>query len=85
MAPDERASRYNSTPRKVFDKSMDRISARAKRDREDHRADMKALISRIYNLENELELLTEHVRNHCQQLLPEENDFVSHERDMRDS
>ncbi len=40
--------------RKVFDKHVDRMEIKRKRDREDHRADMQALIKRLLNLENQL-------------------------------
>ncbi len=59
MPADPPWNRYNSTPRKVFDKHVDRIELRRQRDRQDHRADMQALIKRLLNLENQLEQLTE--------------------------
>ena len=73
-------NRYNSTPRKVFDKYIDRMAVRRTRDLEDHRADMKALIRRLDNLETQLTLATEdydelrqHVATHCRRISsPEE-------------
>ncbi len=44
-------NQYNSTPRKVFDTYIDRMAIKRERDREDHRADMQALIKRLSNLE----------------------------------
>ncbi len=58
-------NRYSSTPRKIFDKHVDRIAAHRQRDRQDHRADMQALIQRLNNLEDQLTHLAEHVRRHC--------------------
>ncbi len=40
--------------RKVFDAHVDRVEAKRQRDRDDHRADMKALLKRIENLELQL-------------------------------
>ncbi len=74
-------NRYNSTPRKVFDKHVDRMETKRQRDREDHRADMQALIKRLINLEHNLLQLTEqhedlerHVAAHCQKIDLEEED-----------
>ncbi len=64
----EGPNKYNSTPRKVFDKYIDKMAIRRDRDRQDHRADMQALISRIQNLEDQLIHLTEHVRQHCDRI-----------------
>ncbi len=44
----------NRLTRKVFDKHVDRMEQKRKRDLEDHRADQKALFQRIRNLENQL-------------------------------
>ncbi len=52
-----KANRYSHTPRKVFDKAMDRMDLKRQRDREDHRADMAALIKRLLNLEREVTAL----------------------------
>ncbi len=76
-------NQYNSTPRKVFDAYIDRIAVKRQRDREDHRADMQALISRIQNLEDQLTHLTEHVRQHCDRILVETDD--PHERPLEDA
>ncbi len=40
--------------RKVFDRHVDQMEIKRKRDRDDHRADMKALFQRLRNLENQL-------------------------------
>ncbi len=37
-------NQYNSTPRKVFDSYIDRMAVKLQRQRDDHRADMKALV-----------------------------------------
>ncbi len=58
-------NRYSNTPRKVFDKHVDRMEEKRLRDKQDHRADLKAIFSRLKNLENQLELLHEHVESHC--------------------
>ncbi len=78
MAYKHEADRYSSTPRKVFDKHVDRMETKRLRDREDHRADMEALIKRLINLETqlhllrnlkeELEELSSHVDRHCAEL-----------------
>ncbi len=47
----ERRNQYNSTPRKVFDRALDRVEVRRQRDREDHRNDLRALMARLENLE----------------------------------
>ncbi len=47
----ERRNQYNSTPRKVFDKALDRVEVRRQRDREDHRIDIAALLARLRTLE----------------------------------
>ncbi len=65
MARYTESNKYNATPRKVFDKAMDRQDLRLSRHKEDHRADVQALLQRIRNLENQLEELTEHVASHC--------------------
>ncbi len=55
----------NTLTRKVFDKHVDRIELRRKRDVEDHRADMKALLARLVRLEEAHEDLLLHVGDHC--------------------
>ncbi len=50
-------NQYNSTPRKVFDTYIDRMAVKRTRDREQVRADVGALFSRIENLEKSLTLL----------------------------
>ncbi len=59
------SNRYTSTPRKVFDKAIDRMDLKRIRDREDHRNDLKAIFKRLQNLENQHALLEEFVRSHC--------------------
>ncbi len=66
-------NQYNSTPRKVFDKHVDRMETKRQRDREDHRADMQALIKRLNNLEDQLNHLSDHVNKHCS-ILSDEDD-----------
>ncbi len=63
-------NKYNSVSRKLFDKHVDRMEVKRKRDKEDHRADMQALIKRLLNLEDQLSQLTEHVLQHCDRLDP---------------
>ncbi len=67
-------NQYNSTPRKVFDAYIDRMAVKRSRDKEDHRADVQALIQRIQNLEDQLTHLTQHVRQHCDRILSEGDD-----------
>ncbi len=66
-------NKYNSTPRKVFDKHVDLMARKALRSREDHRADMQALLQRINELENQLTLLIQHVDRHCDELFAEKD------------
>ncbi len=56
--------------RKVFDAHVDRVEVKRKRDRDDHRADMQALIHRLINLEQALQDLAEHVAQHCLRMDP---------------
>ncbi len=58
-------NRYVNTPRKIFDKHVDRMETKRQRDREDHRADMQALIKRLNNLENQLTQVSYHLTQHC--------------------
>ncbi len=78
------ANRYNSTPRKVFDKHVDRMETRRQRDREDHRADMKALLARLVLLEKQHAELHEHVKQHCLRMDSDLEDEVD-AYDTRDS
>ncbi len=78
------SNKYSSTPRKIFDKHVDRMEVRRKRDREDHRADMQALIKRLLNLEDQLKHLTEHVSQHCDRFSIDHEDEVD-AYDSRDS
>ncbi len=61
-------NRYNTTPRKVFDKHVDAMEWKRLRDREDHRNDLKAILQRITNLEDQLTQLILHVDRHCEEL-----------------
>ena len=68
----ERRNQYNSTPRKVFDKAMDRQDRRLKRVQEDYRNDVQAIFQRTRNLEAqlvrvllELEDHAGHLESHC--------------------
>ncbi len=70
-----KADRFQNTPRKVFDKHVDRMEVKRLRDREDHRNDLKAIFQRLKNLETELTQLIQqfndlysHVDRHCAQL-----------------
>ncbi len=58
-------NQYNSTPRKVFDKAIDRQDVRLARHKEDHRADVNALLQRLNNVEKKLTQLLE--EQHMQQ------------------
>ncbi len=71
--------------RKVFDKHVDRMEVKRARDREDHRADMQALMKRLLNLENQLELLTEHVEQHCHVIGGDETTDFTPASDTRNS
>lgn len=71
----DRDHKYNSTPRKVFDKHVDAMERKRLRDREDHRNDLQAIFQRMKNLEAQLthmqqhvEDLQEHVNRHCDAL-----------------
>ena len=80
------ADRYHNTPRKVFDKHVDRMEAKRQRDRADHRADMKALIHRLINLEQALQDLADHVAQHCIRMDPDmEHAEHPNRADTRDS
>ncbi len=72
-----RADRYANTPRRIFDKHVDRMELKRQRDREDHRNDVQAVLQRIRNLETQLTKLEEHVAHHCSQLIDEEGDMHS--------
>ncbi len=56
MAANYEPNRYNTTPRKVFDKHVDRMELRRKRDKQDHRADMATVLLKIVELETLLTL-----------------------------
>ncbi len=79
MPPNSRANRYDHTPRKVFDKALDRIELRRQRDKEEARRDIANLFQKMELLNKMLTLLEDHVQNHCHVLsrdLPE-----AHEED----
>ncbi len=54
MGKNSTLDKYLNTPRKIFDKHVDRMELRRSRDREDHRADMKTLITRLVLVEKYL-------------------------------
>ncbi len=74
-------NRYSNTPRKVFDAHVDRMELKRLRDKEDHRADLKAIFQRLKNLENQHTLLEEHVASHCGQL---DNEKFSNEHSIEE-
>ncbi len=47
-------NRFTNTPRKLFDKSNDRMEIRIARIKEDYRADIAAVLARIRTLEDRL-------------------------------
>ncbi len=49
--------KYMNTPRKVFDKTVDKIESKRKRDKEDHRADIGALLKRLVQIEKYLKAI----------------------------
>ncbi len=65
MPPNQRANKYDHTPRKVFDKALDRIELKRLRDKEDHRADLQLVLQKLVLLRQQLDLLAEHVDSHC--------------------
>lgn len=65
MPLNPRADRYNHTPRKVFDTAMDRMDIKRQRDRQDHRADLGAIIQKMDQLETRLTELEAYVAQHC--------------------
>ncbi len=65
------ANRYSHTPRKVFDKAMDRQDLRLKRVKEDYRADLKAMVQRLINLEDTVGRLVRQIERH----FPIEDEF----------
>ncbi len=71
-------NRYNSTPRKVFDKHVDAMERKRLRDREDHRNDLKAIVQKINRLDDLLTKLTLHLELHCEELFQDS----THEGDV---
>ncbi len=67
--------------RKVFDKHVDQMEIKRKRDKDDLRADLKAIFRRMENLETQLTDLIEHVDRHCAEL----DTARAPREDMRDS
>ncbi len=61
-------NKYNSTPRKVFDKAIDRLELKRQRDREDNINDLQKMIQQIKQLQSDVADLENHVRSHCEQL-----------------
>ncbi len=61
-------NKYNSTPRKVFDKHVDRMEIRRQRDKADHRADYHLMMDRIRSLQKDFDELQQHVAEHCRTL-----------------
>ncbi len=76
-------NKFSSTPRRVFDKAMDKVEIKRQRDKEDHRADLKAIFHRIINLEQALQDLADHTAHHCDQL--KQDPDGSPREDTRDS
>ncbi len=60
-------TRYSHTPRKVFDRAIDRLHLKRQRDREDHRNDMETIVRQIRKLENQLTQILEerHANDSC--------------------
>ncbi len=66
MAADNtRRNQYNSTPRKVFDKAIDRMELKRQRDKEDARSDLQVLTNQLKRMQLQLEELEDHVKSHC--------------------
>jgi len=86
MAEEWKPRRKFSDPtklsRKVFDKHVDQMERKLGRVKEDYRADLKALLKRLLNLENQLETLHDHVARHCQIMTDEDG---QPDLDTRDS
>ncbi len=68
-------NRYNSVPRKIFDKHVDTIERKRQRDKQDHRSDLITILKRIGELEltlaelnQELDEMQAHIGRHCGQL-----------------
>ncbi len=82
------SNKYNATPRKVFDKAMDRQDTRLSRHKEDHRRDIAALTARVINLEEMLTQFTTFKKHDCTdptcKYCTDENDEIPPE-DLRDS
>ncbi len=75
-----RADRYSHTPRKVFDKAIDRMVLKVRREHDDRMADIHLLLNRIKQLQLQLDELQDHVNSHCQVIAPPDEDPV-HEQD----
>ncbi len=58
-------NKFNSTPRKVFDKYIDRMAVRRIRDLENHRADLQSVFRKINDMQQHILDLEDHVRSHC--------------------
>ncbi len=59
------SNKYNATPRKVFDKAIDKLTLRRERDRDDARADNHLLINQLKRMQLQLDELEDHVKSHC--------------------
>ncbi len=74
MADGDRINKYMHTPRRLFDKAIDRMELKRKRDKEDHRADSHLMMSKITLLTQRLHQLEQHVRSHCNTLGEDDNE-----------
>ncbi len=75
MPSNPRANRYDHTPRKVFDKAIDRMDAKRRRDRQDNSNDLQIMIQKIKHLHQLILALTDlvdentdHLQRHCAEL-----------------
>lgn len=64
MAGNPSGDRYSHTPRKVFDKAIDRIEVKRLRDREDHRNDLQTIFQKLKELKKQLSLLDDLSEQH---------------------
>ncbi len=68
MADNMTRNQYNSTPRKVFDKAIDRMELKRARDKQDHRADLAVFVARIHALETALDDAITQLKEHSQEM-----------------
>ncbi len=78
MSYKDSVNQYNHTPRKVFDKYIDRMAIRRDRDLEDHRGDLLVVFRKIQELHDQLTELSAHVASHCQAIDPLKDDGEEH-------